>query len=106
MKRCLLLALVVAPCYAMTFYTAVTGNDQLAGTQQYPFRTITRGATALHPGDVLLVGPGTYHEALIDTIPQGQSWQTPVTIKALNPSQRPILRPSAESGALRVIQIE
>jgi parallel beta-helix repeat protein len=60
--------------------------------------------SVLGPGDTLLVKPGTYGESNIDSIPAGTSWSAPVTVKAYDPSNRPILRPP--SGADKVLLFE
>ena len=47
----------------------------------------------LKPGDTLLVSPGTYRESLANLIPSGTDWSSPVTLKALDPTRRPIILP-------------
>ncbi len=84
-----------------TFYVATTGSDSNPGTETSPFRTFNHGVSVLKPGDVLLVKPGTYAENNADGIPSGTSWSAPVTVKAYDPANRPILRPS--SGADKVL---
>src|SRR5206468_10707449 len=84
-----------------TFYVATTGSDSNPGTETSPFRTFNHGVSVLKPGDVLLVKPGTYAENNADAIPSGTSWSAPVTVKAYDPANRPILRPS--SGADKVL---
>ncbi len=89
-----------------TYYVSTSGNDSGSGSSTQPFRTIQRGSSILQPGDTLLVGPGTYTEALIDVIPSGRDWSAPVTIKALNAAQPPIVRPSSSQYAERVVQLQ
>jgi len=65
---------------AATYYVAIGGSDAFAGTFSEPFRSIGRGVRVLKPGDTLYVMAGTYNESLMDTIPGGTSWTSPVTI--------------------------
>jgi hypothetical protein len=77
------------------YYVATNGNDANTGTEAQPFRTLNKGASVLKPGDTLLVKPGSYSEGLIDAIPSGMDWNKPVTIKAYDPNNRPILVPTS-----------
>ncbi len=77
------------------YYTATTGSDSNPGTSAAPFRTLGKGVSVLTPGDTLLVAPGIYAEALTGNIPSGTSWTAPVTLKALDPAARPVIRPSS-----------
>jgi parallel beta-helix repeat protein len=86
-----------------TFYVAPGGNDGATGSSQQPFRTLNRAVSALKPGDLLLIQPGTYAESLHNVIPSGTSTE-PVTIRAADPNNRPVLRPS--SGASNVVRLE
>lgn len=45
-----------------TVYVATTGNDNAAGTEAAPLRTIAKGLAKAVPGDTVLVRPGTYAE--------------------------------------------
>lgn len=47
-----------------TWHVATTGRDSAAGTEAAPLRTIKAGIAKLKPGDVVLVAPGTYAEAV------------------------------------------
>ena len=85
------------------FYVATSGSDSAAGTQAQPFRTVNRGVSALTAGDTLLIQPGTYAEALINAVPGGTS-SAPVVVKAADPTNRPILRPSSNTGNVLYIQ--
>lgn len=50
-----------AVAHAATYYVQPMGSDGNPGTQAEPFATIAHAATvALRPGDLVLVGPGTY----------------------------------------------
>ena len=48
----------------VTYYVSTTGNDNNAGTQSAPWRTIQHGADTVHPGDTVLVMGGTYNEVV------------------------------------------
>lgn len=74
MLWCVLLA---ASAHATTFYVATTGNDQNAGTQAAPFKTIAKGLSVMGTGDTLYLRQGTYNESINSnsvTIPTGTSW--------------------------------
>ena len=47
-------------------YVALYGNDESGnGSRQLPFRTLTKGVTALSPsGGTLIIGSGTYREVI------------------------------------------
>ncbi|MBZ0298076.1 MAG: right-handed parallel beta-helix repeat-containing protein [Anaerolineae bacterium] len=82
------------------YVVALDGDDAQAGTVEAPFRTINRALRALKPGDTLLVRGGQYAESLNNTIPSGESWERPVTLKAY-PGEQVIIMPPP--GAERVI---
>jgi hypothetical protein len=85
-----------SPAYmGATYYVSTTGSDTALGTQTAPFKTFARAVKALKPGDTLLVYPGTYYQGLAGIIPSGTDWTLPVTVKAMNPAQRPVLIPPA-----------
>lgn len=90
------------PANAVTYYVSLTGHDANPGTLALPFRTITTGVLALRPGDTLQIRAGIYAESLLDVIPGGTSWASPVTVAAY-PGEQVTLMPSA--GASRVIEI-
>ena len=58
------------------------GNDDNDGLSiEQAFATVSRGAQALQPGDILLVGPGTYYERVSVQVP-GTSAENPVWIRS------------------------
>jgi len=73
---------VTAPAAGNIYYTATTGLDANAGTLTSPFRTIAKGASVLKPGDKLYIRGGTYVESLVNSVPSGTSWTSPVTLAA------------------------
>jgi hypothetical protein len=92
------------PSIGKLYYVAINGNDSNPGSEAQPFRTIAKGASLLAPGDTLLVKPGTYAESLMYNIPSGTDWNKPVTIKAYDPANRPIIKPNP--GADRVLHFQ
>jgi len=101
--------LVLTPLFAQgaTYYIATTGSDNntcAAATKlSSPKRNFTgaNGAIAcMSSGDILLVGNGTYAEALRDIIPAGTSG-APTTIRAINAGQV-TLRPTGGYSAVTV----
>jgi hypothetical protein len=99
----LVLASPSASASACTFHVATNGDDGNPGTQAQPFLTVNRGASGLQPGETLCVRAGTYPESLYDSIPSGQSWQAPVTVKAY-PGETVTIRPP--SGSYRVLYFQ
>ncbi|MFC2028214.1 LamG-like jellyroll fold domain-containing protein, partial [Chloroflexota bacterium] len=47
------------------YYVASNGNDNNPGTQQQPWRTITKAANTLRAGETVYVRAGTYYERVI-----------------------------------------
>ncbi len=45
---------------AATYYVSTTGSDSNPGTQSAPFRHVSKGASAAHAGDTVIVMDGTY----------------------------------------------
>ncbi len=82
---------------AATYYVATNGTDSNPGTQARPFRTINTGVSILRPGDTLYVRAGTYRESLMDNIPSGNSWTSPVTVAAYL-GETVTLKPNPGSG--------
>ena len=71
---------------ATTYYVATTGNDSNPGTEHSPFRNINHGVTKLSAGDTLYVKSGTYTDSILTwktKIPNGTSWNNPVTVSAM-----------------------
>jgi parallel beta-helix repeat protein len=85
------------------FYVSTSGNDGNPGTQSAPFKTLNKGVSVLKPGNTLLVMPGTYPESLYNVIPSGSGATAQVVIKAADPNNRPILKPTS---GMRVLQLE
>jgi parallel beta-helix repeat protein len=55
-----LFLLFFTPCFAATYYVAMTGNDSNPGSQTLPFRTIQKSADVAVAGDTVIVRAGTY----------------------------------------------
>lgn len=68
MKRILMslccAAAVTAAAGAETYYVAETGKPDNPGTKDAPFLTIQKAADLMQPGDVCVVGAGTYRETV------------------------------------------
>jgi hypothetical protein len=65
-------------------YVAVTGSDASDGeTAGTAFRTPEKAMTRLRPGVTILIGPGTYHAAMLPQI--SGTPDKPITIKAQTP---------------------
>lgn len=85
--------------FALDYYVSTTGNNSNPGTIDLPFLTISYAVTQLSPGDILYIRGGTYAESLIDEIPSGLSWNSPVTLKAYS-GETPILKPNSGDRVL------
>jgi hypothetical protein len=47
-----------------TYYLSPTGSDAASGAANAPWQHFAKAFAAMHPGDTLLLGDGTYHESL------------------------------------------
>jgi parallel beta-helix repeat protein len=75
----LLCAALTGLAGARTWVVSNEGDDRAAGTPEAPFRTISRGAEAAMPGDVVLVRAGVYRERV--TPPRGGEEGKPITYR-------------------------
>lgn len=91
---------------AATFYVAPNGSDSNSGTESQPFRTLNKGVKALKAGDTLLVRGGTYKETLIDVIPSGTSWSSPVSVRAAQGEQVIMKAPAAGDVLLAFLKTD
>jgi parallel beta-helix repeat protein len=91
------------PPSGAVFYTATDGHDGNPGTEAAPFRTVAKGVSRLSPGATLYVKAGTYAEALIHTIPPGESWSRPVTVAAYPGHAVTLQPPAGAPGVLRFV---
>lgn len=68
------------PTGPLRFVDGRHGDDAAAGTSEHPWKTITRGAAGVHPGETLVVREGVYSETV------RLSWQgtetAPITLMA------------------------
>jgi hypothetical protein len=72
-------------CLAATYHvSSSSGSDSNPGTVGLPFRTIQRAVNVASAGDTILVGPGTYHEAVVINTPN-------LTIQGLDSTNPPVL---------------
>ncbi|MHB8897167.1 MAG: right-handed parallel beta-helix repeat-containing protein, partial [Thermoguttaceae bacterium] len=74
-----LLSALAAPLGAAEYHVVPTGSDQAQGGSAAPFRTISRAAAVLQPGDACIVHAGVYRE----TVRPAVSGQTDRPIRLL-----------------------
>ena len=65
---------------AKTIHVSATGQDESAGTEHAPLRTIQKAADAATPGDVVIVHAGIYRETV--TVPRSGEPGHPITYRA------------------------
>lgn len=96
MKQLLLFLVLfcIAPsAWATTYYVNKSGSDAnscttaQSATDANAKLTITAGASCLSASDTLIVGNGTYTEALTNPLPSGSTSTTPTTMKCENQRQ-------------------
>jgi Right handed beta helix region/Protein of unknown function (DUF1565) len=80
------------PDVTRDWYVATTGSDTNPGTQDAPFRTITKGVSVVRPGDTVWVREGVYPESFMGNIPGGTSWTKRVKLAAV-PGETVTIRP-------------
>ncbi|OEJ98559.1 hypothetical protein A8C32_04980 [Flavivirga aquatica] len=49
---------------AKNIYVSKTGNDTNPGTIDKPYKTITKASSVARPGDIVVIGQGTYEETI------------------------------------------
>src|SRR5687767_10032041 len=74
----LLLCTTAAPALATDWHVGVNGFGN--GSMSSPFGRVQDAINIAQPGDVVLVGPGTYHEAIATV--RGGTAQLPIAIRA------------------------
>jgi hypothetical protein len=94
--------ILISGADAATYTVSPTGNDAGAGSMQFPWKTVSKCAATLRPGDTCQVRGGTYNEAVI--IRTHGTAAAPITFKAY-PGELPIIdgqnaRPGRWSGLL------
>jgi hypothetical protein len=72
---------LIAP--AATYHVATSGNDGNSGTADKPFKTIKKGVTSAHAGDIVLVHPGTYPVTTGRICPNSGTKDEPVVIQSV-----------------------
>jgi len=50
---------------AAEYHVSSAGSDEAAGTADSPFRTLSKAASALHPGDTCTIHEGVYRETMV-----------------------------------------
>lgn len=61
-KALVLICICASVGWAETYYVSSSGRDTWDGSVRSPFKTLTKAATVLEPGDVVLVSGGNYSE--------------------------------------------
>ncbi|MEZ4273325.1 MAG: right-handed parallel beta-helix repeat-containing protein, partial [Myxococcota bacterium] len=85
---------------ATVYFVSNNGSNTNPGTDAAPFSTIKHGVSRLTAGDTLYVKAGTYSESILSwetPIPNGISWNKPVTIAANPGDTVTILPPSGDA---------
>ena len=91
---------------AATYYVAKSGNDgnscSQARSQSTAKLTVNSGVKCLSAGDKLYIKAGTYVESLLNVIPGGTSWSSPVVVASF-PGDAVTIK--GKTGASQVIRI-
>jgi len=68
--------------FSGTYYVSASkGNDENAGTEKKPFKTIQKAADVMVAGDNCLIDDGTYHETI--TLKKSGTKEKPISFKAM-----------------------
>ncbi|MGH9867898.1 MAG: right-handed parallel beta-helix repeat-containing protein [Candidatus Polarisedimenticolia bacterium] len=89
-----------------TWHVSPSGDDQAAGDESAPFRTLAHAVAALAAGDTLLVHGGVYEESVVISTLSGHASGSPgreIVVKA-HPGEAPVLR-APSSGSRVGLQI-
>ncbi len=96
---CALLLSVFGTMQATTYYVSTAGSDFNPGTQAAPFRHLSRGASAAHAADTVIVMDGTYDNE--GKVAQSDGSGSVVTVTNAGTATSPIIfRAQNRSGAL------
>ena len=90
--------MAISAANATIYYVATNGSDSNPGTNSQPLRTIAKGVKTLSAGDTLYVKSGTYEETILTSamvIPNGTSWNNPITVAA-NPGDIVTIKPPTD----------
>ena len=91
-----LLAAAPRASAATTYYVSPSGNDNNAGTQAAPFKTIQAGITNAATGDTVTLGDGTYTgPGNVDIDAQGRS----INVNSVNGAASTIIDCAGTSSA-------
>ena len=64
----LLVPVPAAHSQAIAHYVSTSGNDGNTGTLASPWRTIAHAGKSVHPGGIINIRAGVYHEAVTPTV--------------------------------------
>ena len=70
------------------YHVSKTGADEAVGTARAPFRTLSKVAAVLSPGDVCIIHEGTYRETMV--VPRSGEPAKPIRIQAA-PGERVVI---------------
>ena len=75
-------SVLCAPAWSATWYVSVqTGDDANPGSQEEPWKTITKASATIAPGDTVIVMPGLYEEGTYRFGPAGKDAEHRTTYK-------------------------
>ena len=76
----IVLAALVPSGKAGEYHVSTRGSDEATGSAQTPFRTLSKAAAALHPGDTCIIHEGIYGEVMV--VPRSGEPGRPIRIQA------------------------
>src|SRR5688572_10785411 len=87
---------------AATFYVATNGNDSGSGSLSAPFRTITKAAGVVRPGDTVSVRGGVYNEIVKASVKGTAAAR--ITIQS-HPGEQAIIDGTGTASATDLVQL-
>ncbi len=92
--------------FAQPYYVALNGNDQNAGTEALPFRTIEKAVSVIQPGETIYIRGGTYDLLTTIAISKSGTSNAMISLHAFS-DERPVLDFSGQAldGSNRGIKL-